>query len=41
MEVNVDDFRNTVAPIHEHMLKTRPEIKSLYDKARGMGSHEG
>lgn len=37
MEVNVDDFRKTVAPIHEHMLKTRPEIKELYDKARSIG----
>lgn len=40
MEVNVDDFRKTVAPIHEHMLKTRPEIKELYDKARSIGSQK-
>lgn len=40
MEVNVEDFRKTIAPIHEYMLKTRPEIKELYDKARSIGSQK-
>lgn len=40
LEVNVDDFRKRVAPIHEYMLKTRPEIKELYNKARAIGSQD-
>lgn len=40
LEVNVDDFRKKVAPIHEYLLKTRPEIKELYDKARAIGAQE-
>lgn len=37
-EVNVDDFRNTVSAVHEHILKSRPEIKELYDKAIALDS---
>ena len=40
LKVNVDDFRKKVAPIHEYLLKTRPEIKELYDKARAIGAQE-
>lgn len=34
IKVKTDEFRKAVAPIHEHMLKTRPEIKVLYEKAK-------
>lgn len=33
IEVDVNEFRNKVLPLHEQLLKDTPEIKALYDEA--------
>lgn len=34
IDVDVKEFQEKVKPIYEHMLKDKPQIKSLYEKAR-------